>query len=719
MKGRTDRCRPVTLRALVAVVYGACAAARADDSITIQGGAVVVADTAYLGKEVTNRYSRALVTDPGSTWQASSHFIGHKGGETVLTVTNGGRMLTDHSVEVGSWGTADSNRLLVAGAGSVMSNSGLTLGLRGMANRLDVRDGASFISGAVPVGDQAESSSNTVIVSGSGTTWRSSSIDIGRNGPGCSMTVSDGAVVGFHRVWLGVHPSSSSNKLIVTGRGTLLTNYNDHIDEDVDIGRQGGPCEFYLLDGAQMYVESSTVIGHWVNGHSTIAVMSGSNTACRSGIVQVGDFTSSNRLSVLDGAVVDVGRWLIVGNSDSATSNLLEVVGDGTRLSSMGATIIGGGPGNRMEVRDGAHVAVSTLTIGLGHSGSSNTVLVAGPSTIWTNTGWTYIGHDRAGNALIISNGAAVYGVHTEIGEPGMGSGIVRVSAGKFHCIDTNDRSRVSVDVRHGLFEFDEGSTVVGNLSVGPSGRLIAAGELGGRLQSAGRVDVGTGVAALRVASNLTLAATAETFMEIGGVGDGDHDRVLVMGDFTAAGSLHLHYGYVPETNDVVALFWCAGARSGSFDISCSGKALAAQGWFEGSNYVVACTVVDRDEDMLPDSWEVGYFGNPTGAVAAADSDADGLDNFGEYTAGTSPTDPGSVLRLARVAPSAKGSAAELSWASATGVLYSVNVRTSMMYGAWGPVLENISASPPTNTASVGFPDGRVLFYRIEAERQE
>jgi hypothetical protein len=61
------------------------------------------------------------------------------------------------------------------------------------------------------------------------------------------------------------------------------------------------------------------------------------------------------------------------------------------------------------------------------------------------------------------------------------------------------------------------------------------------------------------------------------------------------------------------------------------------------SNSVVTNTAVivvpyDSDADQLGDGWEWNWFTTLTN-TAVADSDADGLDNYSEYVADTSPTD--------------------------------------------------------------------------------
>src|SRR5262249_24203964 len=65
-----------------------------------------------------------------------------------------------------------------------------------------------------------------------------------------------------------------------------------------------------------------------------------------------------------------------------------------------------------------------------------------------------------------------------------------------------------------------------------------------------------------------------------------------------------------------------------------------------------ALTVLpDADGDGIPDSWESLYFGGPTAADAAQDSDGDKMSNWAEYMAGTDPNDPLSYLKVDQAQP--------------------------------------------------------------------
>jgi parallel beta-helix repeat protein len=74
----------------------------------------------------------------------------------------------------------------------------------------------------------------------------------------------------------------------------------------------------------------------------------------------------------------------------------------------------------------------------------------------------------------------------------------------------------------------------------------------------------------------------------------------------------------------------------------------------------------DSDRDGLPDSWETTF----KVTDPALDQDNDGLSNLAEYMSGTSPTDPGSVLRIQSIQYTGSGLA--LSWSSIGGVRYRI-----------------------------------------------
>ena len=120
----------------------------------------------------------------------------------------------------------------------------------------------------------------------------------------------------------------------------------------------------------------------------------------------------------------------------------------------------------------------------------------------------------------------------------------------------------------------------------------------------------------------------------------------------------------------------------------------------------------DSDTDGLPDDWEQTYFGSATAGVAAADPDLDGLSNWQEYVAGTSPTDRASTLVL--LAPPAglpPATPQVMTWSSVSNRFYTVYDSTNLLRG-FTPRAYHLPATTPfnyfTNTAGAD-----VRFFRI------
>jgi len=105
--------------------------------------------------------------------------------------------------------------------------------------------------------------------------------------------------------------------------------------------------------------------------------------------------------------------------------------------------------------------------------------------------------------------------------------------------------------------------------------------------------------------------------------------------------SFRVNAGAMPGLSSTLAI---ADRRVGSQygrDVSWSRPVTSANGTVN-----VASASFDSDGNGLPDWWEEHFFGRPTGAVASADPDGDGLTTVHEFMAGTDPLDPVSGMRI-------------------------------------------------------------------------
>src|ERR1017187_3576771 len=158
--------------------------------------------------------------------------VGNNGGRCSLTITNGGIVRTVYQSFVGVSSGSSSNRVLVSGTGSVWGNSEgtfggpLYIGYGGPANQLIVTNGGEVTLYGY-IGYASGSSNNTVLVSGVGSMWSNSvasfgsTIVVGYGGAANQLIITNGgSVYNAGESDVGLQASSSNNVVLVSGPGS-------------------------------------------------------------------------------------------------------------------------------------------------------------------------------------------------------------------------------------------------------------------------------------------------------------------------------------------------------------------------------------------------------------------------------------------------------------------------------------------------------------------
>jgi hypothetical protein len=139
--------------------------------------------------------------------------------------------------------------------------------------------------------------------------------------------------------------------------------------------------------------------------------------------------------------------------------------------------------------------------------------------------------------------------------------------------------------------------------------------------------------------------------------------------------------------------------------------------WWNGDMAVDNVRISDYDESLLtnnlPASWLVGYGLTGDNATALLDSDGDGIPNWAEYIAGTSPTNASSVLRMTEVEKGAGGLI--ITWSGVYGKTYGLVGKTALDFGSWGSEATGIPGVEPLCTHTVTT-DNATGFIRVEIE---
>jgi hypothetical protein len=127
----------------------------------------------------------------------------------------------------------------------------------------------------------------------------------------------------------------------------------------------------------------------------------------------------------------------------------------------------------------------------------------------------------------------------------------------------------------------------------------------------------------------------------------------------------------------------------------------------------------DVNTNNIPDAWETGYFGSTTNAegAAEADWDKDGLSNYGEWVAGTDPTNSKSAFKFTNAVQNV-GVGMVLRWPSESNRFYTLRLSTNLLLDSFSSVLTNrMPGNPPENvhTDAVARPGA---FYQVTVTNQ-
>jgi T5SS/PEP-CTERM-associated repeat protein len=377
------------------------------NQFSILSGAVVSNRSGTIGQNSASSNNLVVVSGPGSLWANwTTLSVGGSGRANQLVVSNGGVVANGSSCWIGQNASASvSNTVTVTGTNSLWKCFGLTVSQNGFAahNRLLLADSGT-VSNSSDCIIGYSSWSNTFLATDPGSRFANSGyIQLGLNGRGNQLIVSNGAVVASDYTYVGTNSFGYQNTLTLTGAGSLLTNRHDFY-----LGNSGYSNQLYLSDGATLadnfgYIGSSNVDNR--------ALISGANTLWtnRSDLyLGSGAFALHNQLTVSNGARVFDNNGYIGFNSGG--TNVAVVTGTGSLWTNRTALVIG--QASQLFVTNGGTVASPFSSVAVNQSGITNRVVVAGPGSVWRTLGNLNIGTGSlyaSGNEFMITNGGSVF----------------------------------------------------------------------------------------------------------------------------------------------------------------------------------------------------------------------------------------------------------------------------------------------------------------------
>ncbi len=305
----------------------------------------------------------------------------------------------------------DGGGLTVTGSvGNGTSTSELIVGLNNGGTNLTISGGGVVTNGKSTIGYNAASDNNTVLLTGAGSQWNTSStFYLGWDGAGNTMTVSDGAkftlsnTSNFDAV-IGANAGSDNNKLTITGTGSSFSNVNAPNGSTLYVGRSGTGNEMDILAGGSVASFNARIGGGTGSvgtpDNSKVLVDGTGSLWTVGGTLRVGSNGTNSNLTISSGGVVNVTGNTFLGYDASSTGNTVLVTGTGSQWN-VASLAVGRNGSGTVTVADSGVLSATSITLGL-NAASSGTLQIgngAGAGTV-TGSGIT----SGAGTATVVFN---------------------------------------------------------------------------------------------------------------------------------------------------------------------------------------------------------------------------------------------------------------------------------------------------------------------------
>lgn len=362
---------------------------------------------------------RAQLVSDGQTAVLNGVITNFSGGVTIgtnapfttLIVTNGAAVTNSSgNTIIGLNAPASSNLVVVTGLGSSLSTSGLLVGQSGPDNELEILNGG-VVSGGGGIGNLASSSNNLVVISGAGSLWSPSNLTVGNGGGHNSLVLTNGGQIQIgNAATIGdTGLSSTNNSVLITGAGSQWNSGYVYLGY-MNPGKQ----RLSITNGGSFLTSSTCDVGVYCNSNVLSVSDPGSSLQCST--FRMGYASVANQCIVSNGATLSVSN---------ASSSAATVEGAFTSVAISGAGSVWtnnvdfdfGGASNTLFITAGGKLADDDGYIegNTGNNPQTNTVVVAGANSVWTNVGNLYIAD--SGAQLFITNGARVVDQNGYVGE--------------------------------------------------------------------------------------------------------------------------------------------------------------------------------------------------------------------------------------------------------------------------------------------------------------
>ena len=320
------------------------------------------------------------------------------------------------------------------------------------------------------LGYDSSSSNNSVLVTGPGSVWSNTyALYVGYSGAGNSLVISNGGqVVNYYRYGcMGYNFSSSNNSVLVTGAGSVWS-----ASEELDVGYSGAGNSLVISDGGLVVSLLGGHMGYDSSSSSNSVLVTGAGSVwSASEELDVGYWGGGNSLVISNGGLVvnDIGY---VGSWGSSSNSVL-VTGPGSVWTNCEVDVGYSGAGNSLVISDGGQVLTGPSCdyygdgyMGYDSSSTNNSVLVTGPGSVWSNRCDLVVGYSGAGNSLLISNGGQVVNGDGWVGYDSSSSNNIVLVTGPGSVWNNLTTLYVGYGGSNNLLAITDGSVLASNLFI-------------------------------------------------------------------------------------------------------------------------------------------------------------------------------------------------------------------------------------------------------------
>ena len=402
------------------------------------------------GTVLSNYGGGRLLIGAGHAWGNPNGNSGS--GNNQLNITGGAKVYQVGFTLLG-WNGRD-NKLFVSGTNSLFSSpGGISLGKSGGGNSLIVNNGAQLVGGSVGIGEAGSCDNSLVLISDTNTLAVMSYLFPSANNS--SVIVSNGATLritstsGSPFVFGDHNAAGNSNKLIVTGSGSILTNWGsttflvpNHAARGfcsnmlckVNNGGAFYTGDLYIggyhgdFKGGSNSVEVSTVVSDpqslvmarskiWITKHlwdKTVNLVVTNGAAVLSQNAEIGYFgftpttyhsMGGSALVTGSGSVWSNQSDILLGSFTNSTGELMVYAGGRVITSRVREGIHAFGTGT-VVIADSGSTLLATSAFYVGETGQGRLTIKDGGSLVVTNTGSTGLLDIRRGTLTVANNGS-------------------------------------------------------------------------------------------------------------------------------------------------------------------------------------------------------------------------------------------------------------------------------------------------------------------------